>query len=606
MLEISIRPSANTPGGLLDLLPNTVLDIERPSEAFDDEFLNGEFSLPIEIPWTDNNKLVLGFSERLENFINDKTFTWLCDVTANGYPELSGASFNLLSKKGELNYSEGTFTANITSAKGKFGAIIKNKTLRDYNYGPKITWSNYSSREFATRHAKGEFPQLNYLSFAPVVIQEYFDTQKNYYGEFLVYDTVNNIVPTGIGANDWQFGRPLSDNPDTPAAPGHVEYIDYRTIPFFNARFIIKQLLKEIGFAIMGTALESPLLNDLYIFNTRSIEQYNFGTKYDLNRKIVINKHLPNIPVADFLNKIFKFLNVYPTFPGGALIDLKDKSETIRIKNILDVTPFTLNSFTSDYLPEEERGGYTLDYEKDDDDQYWSEAVRDNIEEKTFVGQVFLKSQLDTIATSQPLTTDCIAYVEAENFYYIVSDATASPVKWSAYADRMHPLKYGNGNREVTIGAGTLATYMQLNEETGLYTRINKLASRQQGCYLNNKNQLIERPFSLRMFFIRPQTIAGNTYPVSFNHHTNSLGSTLTQASLALQIPNSLGAMHAYWQNHISNPETVGLELIASKKLMDNIAEHNLIMQNNVAMIPTQVKFSIPLSSTIEIKAKPI
>lgn len=587
------------------MLPNARLEIDRPSDAFDEDLTTGEFSLPIEIPWTENNRIILGFSERIENFTSQKILSWVCDVYEYGYPAMLNASVNLLGKEGMLTYNTGRFTANISASRGQFGNSTKGKTLKDFKYAENITWAGYDSRQFATRHAKGQFPALHFMAFAPVVIQEYFDTSKNYYGEFLVGDTVNNLISTGAGSNDWVFGRPLSDAPSTATSPGHVEHVDYRTVPFFKAKFILKQLITELGYSVEGAVLNSPLLDDLYIFNSRSIENYDFSLKVDNNRKIIISNHLPDIPAVDFLRGMFKFLNVFPTFPGGLNMVLNDRSLFIARKDILDVSKDVLNLFSAECTPVEEQGGYTLDYEMDGDDQYFSEAVRE-IDDKTIVGNVNIRTQLATFTINRPFTTDDLVYVEAENMYYSYADTEDGIKLWNAYAEKLHPLKVGNGSRAVSIGAGTLATYMELDEASGLYRRFSKLCTRQQGCYINNKGTLVKSAFSLRFFFIKNHVIGGNSYPVSFNHRTNTAGTEMTPLSLALQGSKCLGELHKPWQDMQNHPEKYTLTLAANRKLLNALEVNNMIMVNNVVLLPVSTSLAIPMQATIKVQAVPL
>lgn len=587
------------------MLPDTYLSINRPADIFDEDLSTGEYSLPIEIPWTENNKLLFGFSERLENYIPNKVNSWLCDVLADGYPEMLNASINLLNKAGKISYSTGKFTANISSFKGQFGNDVKGKKLQDLNYGPNITWTDYESREFATRHAKGLYPDLSFLSFSPLVIQEYFNTEKNYFGEFLAQDTVNNLISTGAGENNWLFGRPISDTPTIATTPGHIEHVDYRTIPFFKARYILQKVMTSLGYNISGTVLDNPVLDFLYIFNTYSLEDYDFSLKVDKNRKIIIANHLPDMLVVDFLKSIFTFLNSYSGFKGGKQIELRDRNKFIKTRKIFDVSAYLIEDFSSEFIPLEEQGGYQLDYEKDNDDGYFSEAVRE-IEDKILAGTVNTRDELGTMNIGTQLTTEHIAFVKAENMYYVVADATAIPIVWSAYSDNLLPLKSGNGNKTVTVGAGTLATYIELDDNTGIYRRLNKLASRQPGCYINNKSVLVRNPFTLRFFYIKQQNIGGNVYPVSFNHNTTNNGITITDYSLALNIENSVGSMHKFWQDANTHPEKCTLSLAANRQLLEELSDNTMIVANNVVLVPSSMDFTLPLGSEIKVSGVPL
>ena len=239
--------------GFLDIDPDTFLDVEGMSGIFDEEFSFGEFSIPNTFPWTDNNKRLLGFAERLENF-SKKSYYWRCDVYDDNFPELVNAKLTLLEKNGSLTYRKGKFNASISSTKGLFGTLIRNKKLKDLSLGGKITWNALQdSRHFAYDVMNGQYPAYDYFAFAPVAIEDFYDKSRpDYNNEFLARDTVNTVV---ISGSNWTFGRPLSNNPTQAVASGHAEYKDYGTIPFFRLKYIFRKVFEDFGFTVDGAFL---------------------------------------------------------------------------------------------------------------------------------------------------------------------------------------------------------------------------------------------------------------------------------------------------------------------------------------------------------------
>ena len=175
MLQILIYGKTAT--DYLDMMPGTVLNMENFTPLFDEDLSAGEFSLPVEFPWTEKNRRLLGFAERIQNF-DDLQPYWVCDVYDNGFPELVQAKITLLEKSGDFGFSRGSFNASISGNKGLFGTAIKNKTLRNIPLGDDITWAAIESRQFATDVMAGLYPQYSHIAFAPLVNENFFDQNK--------------------------------------------------------------------------------------------------------------------------------------------------------------------------------------------------------------------------------------------------------------------------------------------------------------------------------------------------------------------------------------------------------------------------------------------
>jgi hypothetical protein len=602
MLQIYVHGEMES--GFLELFPGTVLDMEELTDIFDEDITTGEFSLPLSFPWTEKNRRLLKFAERIENFSSRKNY-WEIDAYDDGYPELIRGKLTLLEKSGSFNYTRGSFEASISGNKGLFGSTIKNKKLRDLVLGGIINWTVLDSRVFASYVMKGLFPQYNYIGFAPVAIENFFDKGKNYNDEFLVKDTVNYIVPYPGGDDSWEFARPSSADETVITAPGQPEYIDFRTIPFFNFTYVLKKAFEEIGYSVSGEILDSPTFKDLHIFNTTAIEFYSAVAYMDYTRRITPADHIPDMLLSDFFRAVFSFFNIYPVF-DKTHVYLKYRKKIFTDRVILNITKRCNPNFSSTYKEATDDTGYSLEYTWDEKDDYRSDRIKD-ISTKTLVATVSTLPNLGTLDIGRPFTTDDIVYVEAENMYYNVANAAVIPILWDAWSEGMDSYKKGNGGRSVPLGLGTLCTYVEFIEADALYLRRNRVGCRQIGSYFTNKYVKVRNEFSLRLFYISKQMVDGRNIPVSFNNNTAPAGNEIAPFSLALDGPKGMAKnFHENWQDLQEVNDIVKVTVEADKKFMAELSQANTIEIDNVLFIPQKIESQLPLQGTIDMEIIPL
>lgn len=603
MLEIYIRGSVES--GFLELAADSHLDMEALADIFDEDISTGEFSLPIDIPWTENNRRLLGFIERNSNFSAQSNF-WTCDVLDSGYPQLQNAKLTILEKSGNFKYTTGKFSASISGTKGLFASAIKSKMLRkDFVLGGPINFVE-DCRTFATNLEKGVYPQFPQIGFAPVAIENFFDTSSSSYnGEFLAQDTVNNIVHTGGGLTDWQFGRPSSSNPAVAAVAGDPEFIDHRTVPFYRLKFILVEVLKELGYTATGDLIDNYDIDDVFMFNTTALEFYSLVAYADYTRKIFPADHVPDILASDFVKAALKFFNVYTVFSLNS-VDLRYRQNNFTTRKILDISDRCTGDFSGTWTEDTDQTGFTVDYDWDEADDMRNDRVKDPTT-KTFVATVATLPNLATLDIGRPFTTDDIALVESENMYYNVANATTIPVLWDAWGERLGEYKTGTGATDVKLGMGTLCTYVELDTVNALYVRRDKLGCRQNGSYWTDKYVKVEKPFSLRVFFIKKQLISGNEFPVSMNGDTTSNGTQLNKFSLSIEGKNGILINFLNnWLNFKQGKQLLKIPVVADKKFMNDLAASNTIQMNNSLFLLQQTDKSIPLGPTVDLELAPL
>ncbi len=589
--------------GFLDINPNTELEIEDLSGIFDEDLSTGLYSLPVELPWTDRNRKLFGFAERLQNF-NTTPKQYRCDVYDRGFPELTNAQLTILERSGLFSYKKGSFNASIAGTKGLFGSVIKSKTLQDLKLGGTIKWTNKDSREFANDVMHGNEPDYPYIVFAPVAIEGFIDTGRtDYTTEFLAKDTVNNLMLNN--GPDYFFGRPQSGNPTLPATSGTEEYVDFFTVPFFKLKYVLQKIFTENGYTASGSFIDSSDFDDLVIFNNYGIE--NYVSNVDINRSIYPSNHLPKMEIKDFLKSIFDFFNIYPVFNGSNNVQLVYRKQTITNRNILSLNDVCSKEFTATVEGTGDESGYKLNYTWDSNDGYYSDRVKD-LKDKNLVATVAKFSDLANLNLNQQLTTDDIVFVQADNLYYRVANALNNPILWDAYAENLYEYNNGKGERNIAPNLSTLCTYVEYDNGEALYKKRNYVGTRQLGSYRNNKGTVVLNDFRLRIFYVKQLPIGGGyTVPVSFSHNRDKNNNIVEKYSLSWHGEDGIATnFHKSWQQVKENNDVVKTELRASQKLLSELQAYNIYEIDNILYLPYKIERKIPLDGKLTISLTPL
>ena len=590
--------------GFLELSSSTSMQLESYADAFDEDFATGEFTLPVELPWTDKNRRLLGFAERLENF-SAKPEYYNCTVFDDGFPELPNAKMVILEKTGTYTYLKGKFNVSISSSKGLFGSRIKGKNLKDLVFTP-ITWTGKDSREFATDVMKGLYPELNHIVFTPVAMEGFIDTNRpDYTTEFIAGDIVN--YPQFVGTSTWKFGRASATTPGTIAASGNIEYIDYRTIPFINLKWLIIQIFSQLGYTVGGYFIDGNEFDDLVLFNNYAIENYSPTTYVDYNRSINIINHLPDVSIANFLKEIFLLFNIYPTFINN-VVNLSYRSDLFSQKDVADLTPYVNSEFTSTFedAQSSDSNGYTLKMEWDSSDSYYSDHVKD-ISTKKLRGTVVDRFALSSLSFASP-STDDIVFVEADNMYYVIADATTTPYLWDIYSEKLTDFIVGSGEKTISINVSTLCSYVRFKNSTKVFEQIPGIvATRQLGSYINYKGITVKNNFGIRIFYSKKQTAFLFQVPTSFNHNRAwDSNNQIETYSLCWHNADGLATLHNSWQNLRIKAEVLKTNILVNQKVLNILQTHNIWQINNVMFLPYQTTRTLPLTEQMEIRLVPL
>lgn len=598
MLQIYVY--GNKFSGFLDLPEGATLDMELLTELFDEDLTLGDYSLPITIPWTDNNKKILGFIEVLNTLPTTEQQYWRCDVWTDGVAEMLDAKLTSLEFDGSFNYDKGSYNFSVAGTKGLFGSQVKSKTLQDIAFN-KITYTT-ASREFATAVMKGTIDQYPFMRFAPVAIIDFFDTDRpDYNNEFLTQDLVNHMV---YHDGTWSFDRPSEADENIPAAAGTAAYVDHRTIPFFTYKWIVEKLFANFGYTVTGEWMDDAAWDDTVMFNNFAIEKYSTGF-FDVNREINPKLHMPKNTIGAFLQKLRTLFNLKISFKNGKIVSLDYRKSDLKNGSVLEATKYAGRLFKgviSDYREK----GFTLSYTFDSNDSYNSERVKE-VDKTLLVATLTTKAELATLDIGRPVEYNELVFITAENQYLSYSNG-AGIDGWEYYAEGLMPYlppsaagdDSRTGEYKFESGIAPMVTYIYYDEALDRLVNKDCVAVQMNGSYYNKKYNLVAKPFDTRIFFIKMLVKDGLEQPISFVNNRDVFNNIRTPKSLSWSGADGLYEyVYKAWLQFLENTKKATVSLSLDRVKLDQLRTNSKIRIDGTVYLVASMSLQLPLREQV-------
>ena len=522
MLQIIIIGNGGTRLAL-ELAFGTVLEMEETSPAFDVELDAGTYSLPVEIPWTENNRRILQAPEFLESAPTGNP-AFNVDILENGLPVLE-ARLTLLSHRGLLDYSAGSTSGTVTGTASRFGRALKGKKLPELNWGAPVPYwqPGTDARHWATKVMKEQVQGYNHIGFAPVFMSNFIDSDAP---EGLSENMVNKVSQTG--SQPWEFN--VSSN----LQQGDPEYPLHRTVPFLQLFWVLAKVAAAGGCQAQGEFLADPHYRFLHLFSNYALERYN-SQREDANRALFYENHVPPVLVVDFLMALQNTFNLYLEFPTNGLLSIRSRNRLLTAPGE-DFTPYCDANFET---LERTSFGAKLEWQWDGADSLVGEQVHEDALKKV---RASLRNFGDLVAWSpanSPQEGD-IVYLINQNFY-VRFDAVFG---WSYYSEGQLPYTTKEGESKFPAPVSPLLTGIYSDPSQGVNNSRYCAAAGNAGSYYNSQGKLVKKDFGLRLFYIqRWQTGApANRYnePASFVNALADAGDLRVRTGLSWNGPNGL------------------------------------------------------------------
>jgi len=495
MLEIDVHSPDGTEKSTLALKPDTTIQMEMKSPFFDDEDEVGQYSYPLDIPGSENNRKALGSPERLESVTGERPAYWTVDVKENSIPFLTGCKMTLLKHSGNFDYTKSSYATSIAGPESLFGTLIKGKTLKDLQLGGTITF-NEPSRSFAQGLMTGQYPQYNYITFVPVWCYGFIPDSMS--SSLITGDMINNIVLHPNHALGWAFGSPHGYSTPTilPAnsAPGDPLYRRHRTVPFFNLHYVIRKIYEEHGYTVYGDFLDDADYRKIFMFNNFGIEIYG-ATNYDSNRAIYPYLHMPPMPLSEFLSKVQNLFGYKAVFRDDKKVQLVYKNDLLTKSKVVDLSGRAFDFYEAE-LPADQDNGYTFSFAFPEQDQLAKDYAKTEIDKSKIILTVGKASQIPTgYYNNKNYKQDDLIYCEWENYYYRYNNGG-----WQQYSEGFEPFVSNSGKTKFEYEISPLLRHCRPEFYAGA-NLTEYMGLTQKGGYYNDNNAIVEEAFDLRLFY---------------------------------------------------------------------------------------------------------
>lgn len=371
----------------IDLPLDVAIRLQLKNPMFNDI---GSYSLPFTVPSSQRNRQVFNLPHRIskvDQSIKDFNFHALF----KGIRFLDGI-FSVYKTPGD-NYE-----SYLKIGLGGFNSVVKDKTLKDVDYGGNIhIGATYQdAMDYIDASVDNSYPDYNFVCF-PVYNPEFHDPD---YNDYLTHYH-----------NYWDedhFYLYLTGPPGKSIIT-----------PFPYLCFVLDSLFKTYGYFIESSILHTdPELRTLVllnIMNTNDIREPFFSRDV---RFINFANHVPDIGILEFIKGLENYLNIQ------FFIDEDHRKVKIRKRDDIISDPSFVD-FSSNILKQrsltipEAQNGYRLTQTPDPDDNYTGDKIED-------IDKRFIRSEVSTFSALPNATL----YSEPGDIRLVLDENKYYRVKW--------------------------------------------------------------------------------------------------------------------------------------------------------------------------------
>jgi len=433
-------------GEFLDLPPGVMLEIEQNSPYLNNDVIEGDYSLPVQIPYTDKNFRLLSYTgqhylqhEKLKissNLHASGGAIYVGTLVVDGYDRNSNMNGSIL--------TSGIFTFALSS----FFQSIKGKKLSDLSLGGirSFSWTG-----FAPYDSSGGFWQHAHATFASPELYDYtFPPIKNEkYGYYFGMDgspEFKNIK----WMNKLQTGHSL---------PYLEQELNIASLcPAVKVSFILNSIFTEMGWEIVGEVMDDATFKKLFMQSFRGIYWCDYsgvGLLHVIEKESVdvdLREHMP--PDYTIQNFIIDLKNRY----GLAFVFDTDKRRcTLKfLKNLpnnggaRDLTSYAHAQVKTKY---DEPKIFAFENVIDPEDDFPVPLTNHDIPLTTPV------MGKDNLVDPNTLDEGTFCFVRKENTWYIVaSNADGDAKTWERAGDNIGDVYVVEATESFKTEISTLAT----------------------------------------------------------------------------------------------------------------------------------------------------
>lgn len=435
----------------LRLPPNLVMQMVRNSPYLSNEQIDGEYSLPINIPYTDINYRLLGFTGN--HYTTHARTTINCTLYSDGiqYP----GKLVIDSWEGNANQPQSlTIPALFVFAISDFFQQVKGKKLSDLALGGVRTFPFTTQAPFDG--SNGFWQHVHTVMQTPVDYT-FFPIKNDGYGEYLI----SSSNPTHTLKVTWMNKVEVSQLPVQLDRLSNIISL----CPAIKLSYLIGQVFKENGWTLTGEVLQDATFQKLYVQSFRGIYWADYSTNnvlaiiWKTSVNVNLQQHVPpDYTIQDFiidLKNRYGWAFVFDS--NNRTCTLKFLKTRVNSSDIRDFTPYALSTVRSKFELKERI--ISLKNTIDSADSYPGIISDPGI---VIAGTVSTVANLPATSAVNEGTT---YLVFLENAYYQLMSDGVNQV-WEKIADNIGDYLLPNETEAITTNISTFATSKQQYRNT--------------------------------------------------------------------------------------------------------------------------------------------
>lgn len=588
-------------GEYLDLPPTVLLEIVRNSPYLNNDEIDGEYSLPIAVPYTNRNFRLLGYTgnhyKQHSKQSIDAKLHGSAGIVYPGTLLLDGFERNL--NQPESILCNTLFVFSISD----FYQQVKDKKLSDFAYGGPRTF-NWTSNN-PVDGSSGFWQHIHTIRdgsadyvFVPI--------QNESYGHLPV------ILNPSYASVKWM--NKLDAFFTTTNYYKDIENA-VSLCPGIRLSYILKKIFEEIGFQLTGEVLSDATFNKIFIQSFRGIYWCDYKANVPGNYTplssitININEHVPpNYSVQDFIIDIKNRYGLAFVFDSNRrLCTLKYLKTRLTSGSQKDFTRYTTAAVKAKF--EEKTRVISLKNTIDGRDSYPVVLTT------TGVPLISAVLKIENLPAASGIQEGTYCYVHTENSYYqVVGDSGGSSRHWEKGFDNIGDYIATGETEAITTRMSPFAVSRIEYRDYGVIHKYigHFLTCDQPGNWYQNPDL---NAWGLRTFFYHGMQYDirddGSTtdrarYPYGVPYSTDNYGNELggwSDVYVRQYGTVNNGLVEMFWKEWLKVYNSTDLRTIVLRLPLYelyNLNWEDFIMIQNVLFMIKKMKFNIPYTNTVE------
>jgi hypothetical protein len=569
----------------LELPEGTTLQLEQNNHLLNlGTELVGEYSLPFTVRLTDTNARLLG--NLLLPSTEPNTSGIDVQLWFGGLPHSSGL-IKIERKRGHYNFPlRGSVSLYYVFKQGSFWQLIKDKTLRDINYGAAYSfpWEGFLTSGpntgfigHVTDVMNNSDPAAYDYAFFPVV------NELGLSGQETANCIINCCAPMGADVIPTRF------SPDYTQGTSKLYYNQYSPFPYH--RFIIQKLFSTFGWNITGAPLLDADFLKTTLIHSAAIPYQLSAASGSINVTWDFKTMLPKLGLGNYLVSLAnKF---------GWWFDFDDNTRTLTVSYRKDILAARKKV---DYTG---RSGAIYDAQVQTGKIYRMEhaGATEKLDFTYLEYQGEVNTQYDLPAPIAAMQNHAYL-VKGENAWYICTVDTTNVAKWEKSSDNLPNYEPDNTN-------DAISTNMQLPGTVFIPYRNTAMSELTQKVVLPLIS-LTDGSDPVTTFYtayyhgvqqtINDSALGNYAYPYGAAGHYAANGTKLGNYALSWQFANGTADEGLYirnWKtflNFIKQTELVTVDLLWNIQDVLEYRYQNTILIRNTEYLVSKVSISLPLT----------